>query len=115
MIAPGRFGEHVDCTLVEDELGLSLFKYRALSYTWGDASTTCAVTVNNQELLVTEGLFDILSHLRSTSLEFIIWIDAICINQTDIIEESRHVQSDEGDLRRCRRASSVARPWKPPS
>ena len=70
--------------------------YEALSYTWGDLENDLekrrSISVNKQNLAVTENLHAALLRLRDRSLERILWIDAICIYQDDLEERKQQVQ-----------------------
>jgi hypothetical protein len=66
--------------------------YEALSYTWGDSGKALNICLGNQTLAITENLHAALIHLRDRSIERILWIDAICINQDDPEESGRQVQ-----------------------
>lgn len=65
--------------------------YKALSYTWGDASITKAIVVDGQVVQVTENLESALRHLRQDGESLILWIDAISINQFDDDEKGWQV------------------------
>ncbi|KAF5538624.1 HETEROKARYON incompatibility [Fusarium phyllophilum] len=71
----------------------STYPYDALSYVWGSAEKPFSIVVNDLDFLVGTNLYAALVHLRHGSLERIIWIDAICINQGDILEKGQQVQS----------------------
>jgi hypothetical protein len=73
-------------------------RYTALSYVWGDHTDTVAIQVCGKELSVTRNLFKFLechrdTFLRNRSTEPLFWIDAICIDQSNIGERSRQVES----------------------
>ncbi|KAE8442534.1 hypothetical protein EG329_003249 [Mollisiaceae sp. DMI_Dod_QoI] len=63
-------------------------EYNALSYTWGDASITTPILVDGVECQVTASLEAGLRHLRTKDEVVILWVDALCINQTDIPEKN---------------------------
>lgn len=65
--------------------------YVCVSYVWGDASITRSIWVEGEELQVTTNLFDLLQNIRHPHHTVVIWVDAICINQTDLIERSHQV------------------------
>jgi hypothetical protein len=77
--------------------------YEALSYVWGSEENKLPIYVQPDErrndgsfgdyLLVTTNLHVALAQLRNHYLERIIWVDAICINQTDDDEKGLQVQS----------------------
>ncbi|RDW57321.1 hypothetical protein BP5796_12771 [Coleophoma crateriformis] len=66
--------------------------YEALSYVWGVPHDKLRIDVDNDPFLVTVNLHVALSHLRDPSLERILWVDAICINQNDNEERAQQVQ-----------------------
>ncbi|CVK91838.1 related to HETEROKARYON incompatibility protein [Fusarium proliferatum] len=71
----------------------STYPYEALSYVWGSAEKPLSIFVNDLNFLVGTNLNAALVHLRHGSLQRIIWIDAICINQGDTLEKGQQVQS----------------------
>ncbi|EPE24734.1 hypothetical protein GLAREA_08587 [Glarea lozoyensis ATCC 20868] len=64
--------------------------YTALSYCWRDASDTVAITVNGSELAVTRSLGAALSELQRRGYSHV-WIDAICIDQSDDDERGHQI------------------------
>jgi hypothetical protein len=78
--------------------------YEALSYTWGSMECTevayvyesCATAQGPRDpgtiLNIGQNLTCALRHLRYPNKSRTLWIDAICINQTDIGERSAQVQ-----------------------
>jgi hypothetical protein len=65
--------------------------YWALSYTWGAPTIVSEVWIGNQPLGITKNLECALKRLRHKRLFRPVWIDALCINQTDDGEKSRQV------------------------
>jgi hypothetical protein len=61
--------------------------YAALSYCWGDPNITSEIIMNGQSFAVTTNLYAALSRLKTTPHKAL-WIDAICINQKDLVEKS---------------------------
>jgi Heterokaryon incompatibility protein (HET) len=88
----------IECTTSE----ISLDKtpgYYALSYCWGDPSITAPMHIDGVEVQVTANLDVALRHFRAAEGELRDkrpqmrwWIDAICINQSDLDERSQQVQ-----------------------
>ncbi|KAJ8108979.1 hypothetical protein OPT61_g7794 [Boeremia exigua] len=64
--------------------------YEALSYVWGGSINTASITLHDHYFPVTHNLKTALDHLRLEEKERILWIDALCINQSD--EEERSFQ-----------------------
>ncbi|KAF5248255.1 hypothetical protein FANTH_6048 [Fusarium anthophilum] len=67
--------------------------YEALSYVWGSDHKPESILIDACDLPIGENLFAALLHLRDRSIERILWIDAICINQQDTKEKGHQVQS----------------------
>ena len=65
-------------------------EYRALSYVWGDPSATKIILVDDTPFRVRINLWNYLVQARSEGYVNSLWIDAICINQTDLEERSSH-------------------------
>jgi hypothetical protein len=71
---------------------LRIHLYEALSYVWGDPDNTLSICVDKNQFQVTVNLYSALSRLRDHSFERIIWVDAICINQSNVEERKQQVQ-----------------------
>ncbi|KAH7061939.1 heterokaryon incompatibility protein-domain-containing protein [Paraphoma chrysanthemicola] len=67
-------------------------EFDALSYTWGDLSTTYPIVCNEQQLHVHHNLLVALPHLARRSSNLPIWIDAVCINQADAAEKMQQIR-----------------------
>ena len=65
--------------------------YTALSYVWGKPKTLKTITVNGCVFPITQNLEVALRHLQYDDIQPAIWIDAICINQTDWDEKNDQV------------------------
>ena len=81
-----------------------LWRYTALSYTWGDPTPNSAIIVDGRALRVTASLEAALRKLRAAAAkgigpgrmapgtdESFWWIDAVCINQADLGERTAQV------------------------
>lgn len=66
--------------------------YDALSYVWGDSKSKPFIYIHGCRFEVTENLYAALSQLRNHSIERILWADAICINQKDMLEKEHQIQ-----------------------
>jgi hypothetical protein len=71
-----------------------LVEFDALSYTWGGSDDAQVITCNGVRLPITKNLSEALLALRhtETSIQYI-WVDAICINQSDDQEKSQQVRN----------------------
>lgn len=70
--------------------------YEAISYTWGTntPSQTLIIDIDrgtSTYVLITTNLSDALRRLRSGDTPRALWADAVCINQKDDVEKSRHI------------------------
>lgn len=66
-------------------------KFVALSYVWGDAIDSRLILVENSPVLVTKNLYDAMMALRPPKEHIVVWIDSLCINQSDDEEKSWQV------------------------
>lgn len=80
----------VECDLVHVDLN-SPREYVALSYTWDQRAPSVPILVNGRMVTVSENLYLALVHLRKRGVESL-WVDALCINQSDDQERASQVQ-----------------------
>jgi hypothetical protein len=86
----------IQCELFEYSLENSckgVHLYEALSYVWGDPENKRPLLMHNHSFDVTINLHAALSHLRNHSIERILWIDALCIDQANQEEKEHQIQS----------------------
>ncbi|GAB7355540.1 hypothetical protein MBLNU459_g6019t2 [Dothideomycetes sp. NU459] len=74
---------------LDDHLGIS---YEALSYTWGNPAITTAASCDDNSFYVTLSLDEALRRMRLETEDRILWIDAICIDQSNITERGQQVE-----------------------
>ena len=68
--------------------------YEAISYTWGEPIFSASIECFSRgQLPITENLSAALFHLRLVDRLRVLWVDAICINQQDLVERSHQVIS----------------------
>ncbi|KAI5364716.1 Putative heterokaryon incompatibility [Septoria linicola] len=85
--------EHDDpvvCDLHTKSLNAKV-EFEALSYVWGDQQHTTAIQVNGFLFQAAKNLEEALRRLRHPERQRILWIDAICIDQTDNEERTQQV------------------------
>ncbi|KAH3913242.1 hypothetical protein HBH56_113530 [Parastagonospora nodorum] len=84
----------IQCELFEYSLQDSCEShlYEALSYVWGDANKKLPVIIHGHRFDATVNLHAALSRLRNHSIERILWIDAICIDQQNTAEKEYQIQ-----------------------
>lgn len=116
-LLPGDLDDELECRLVETPLH-DITTFEALSYVWGDPAIREPIKCNGQAMTITTNLAQALRRLRlsraapskgqleqadlpqqeadehdqSTGISRVLWADAICINQEDIIERGQQVQ-----------------------
>ncbi|KAF1975095.1 HET-domain-containing protein, partial [Bimuria novae-zelandiae CBS 107.79] len=66
--------------------------YITISYTWDNQPFTREILVNGGRLLATHNAYEALKALRQVDRTHCVWIDAICINQTDDAEKIKQVR-----------------------
>jgi hypothetical protein len=66
--------------------------YVALSYVWGDPGRTYPIVLDGFKVQVTENMYQALLQLQRASDPYTLWVDALCINQTDNSERGTQVQ-----------------------
>ena len=117
IIKPGTFDEQINATLLvvnDEQLGTEDYPYCALSYNWGNSgddstiviqddpasspvkSITKAVdvlkaAVQDKMIKIKPNLYEALRHLRKDNEPIALWVDALCINQSDTKEKEEQV------------------------
>lgn len=91
LLPSASFDAPLECRLVHRALHGDSDGYEALSYVWGGNEFTAEITLNNEPYSITPNLDIALRHLRRPSAERTLWVDALCINQHDLVERSRQV------------------------
>jgi hypothetical protein len=99
-LAPGWIGEGLTCTIRIIHLD-SGAEYEALSYVWGEGHMQKEVEIAGQRTPVTDNLHSALLRLRSRTKARTIWIDQLCIDQSDNLERSSQVAMMRDIYRRC--------------
>jgi hypothetical protein len=90
LLKPGGSYDRLSCTLRHVSLDDNP-KYTALSYTWGNLDITRPISLDGYCVDVTTNLKSALLHLRAKTQGRTFWIDAVCINQSDLAERSQQV------------------------
>jgi hypothetical protein len=87
---PGTDSDIINCTL--DVVNLKdRTPYKALSYTWGPPSETKEITIDGSVVSVRENLYQALYHLRYPTTTRRLWVDAVCIDQSNNDERNWQV------------------------
>ncbi|KAF3074268.1 hypothetical protein CFAM422_003475 [Trichoderma lentiforme] len=74
------------------ELGDGPHMYEALSYVWGSSQRPHILYIDEKSLPITANLYEVLLRLRDKMIERILWIDAVCIDQTSVEERGEQIQ-----------------------
>ena len=86
--------DEIKCDL--QSMHISEARYESVSYAWGDASITSPILLEGYQFEVTVNLANALRSLRRQSEDpnqtRTLWVDAICIDQSNNLERSEQVQ-----------------------
>ena len=91
-ILPGERDDDIECTLQVVPLSRDT-GYEALSYAWDDSQATIPITLQGQGFQVTSNLHSALVELRRRLKPRVLWVDAVCIDQNNIVELGSQVQN----------------------
>ncbi|KAJ8118701.1 hypothetical protein OPT61_g373 [Boeremia exigua] len=89
-LLPGEWSERIECRLAIHGLREPP-PYKTISYAWGDSQDSSQVIVNDVEITVPSSLELCLRYLRSNEAAIDLWTDAICIDQSNLIERASQV------------------------
>jgi hypothetical protein len=106
LLSVGRF---VQCEITHTTTDAS---YECLSYQWGEKDPRHCILINNKLFTVQQNLFDFLEHMHSGSTTLsntsqLIYIDALCIDQSNIDEKNHQV----AQMGRIYRNATVVKIW----
>ena len=86
---PREPGDVIRCALIRESLARDV-QFEALSYEWGEEYDDREIIIDGWRVPVRKNLWDALRHLRSTQ-DRALWIDALCINQSNVRERNHQV------------------------
>ncbi|KAI1419765.1 heterokaryon incompatibility protein-domain-containing protein [Xylaria sp. FL1777] len=89
-LLPSKFNAPIECELEHIVLEPGA-DYEAVSYCWGNASITKPILLDGKPYPITLNLLDGLRYLRREESSRRLWVDSLCINQTDLTERSREI------------------------
>ncbi|KAF4448515.1 hypothetical protein F53441_8101 [Fusarium austroafricanum] len=97
---------HVKCHLFQGYLDdeENIIPYEALSYVWSDPFTGEEIKVGEKSKAITTSLYEALYHLRQPDEDRVLWVDALCIDQSNI-KERGHQVNQMGEI--YKKANSV--------
>jgi hypothetical protein len=82
--------EEVSCSLITVRLE-DAPEYTALSYVWGSEADAATIRVDGIEFRVTQNLRDALATLQMPDQERLLWVDALAVNQNDVVERNEQI------------------------
>lgn len=101
LLPSASFDAPLECRLVHRPLYGHGPEYETVSYVWGEPNFTAEITLNNEQYFITPKLELVLRYLRRPSAERTLWVDALCINQHDLVERSQQVHLMKDIYTRC--------------
>jgi hypothetical protein len=91
ILEPGLGEEIIRCHLQQHDLRRKP-KFEALSYVWGDPTNPTDIICCGEMMPVGRNLDAALRKLRSPLNQRVLWVDALCINQKDPVEQASQVE-----------------------
>lgn len=93
-VHPKRKGQSLRCDLQTIDLTLydGQAAYSALSYAWGLSREQKVILVNGKTLKIHSNLHEFLDTAATHYPGVLLWIDAICIDQNNLLERNHQVQ-----------------------
>lgn len=99
MLHPGSTGE-ISCDIFGASLDSDgIIPYEALSYAWGSIDVSASIIANGKTLCITKNLFTAWTYLRDDHVSKVMWIDAVCIDQSNVVERGHQVGQMAGIYR----------------
>src|SRR5436305_2958395 len=92
-LEPGTKEDYIQCRLEIISLEDAFRTYECISYVWGDSTKDRRIIVDGHSFYTTLSVFDALQQFRDETATKTLWVDAICIEQTNLPEKGRQVQS----------------------
>jgi hypothetical protein len=91
-LVPSHDDQRVSCKFHRHTLDSLDLEYTAVSYTWGDPkSPSHDVLVDGNPFRIRQNLWHFLKQEREAGHKNLLWIDALCIDQSNMIERNHQV------------------------
>lgn len=87
-LQPGRGRSRIECRLKTIDISASKHLYEPLSYCWGRQNNPDIALVNGARFPIGRNLSRALKQLRDPKRVRPLWVDAVCINQSDVQEKN---------------------------
>lgn len=93
-LLPGIPNSPLQCRIIVTRRSTIEGKYEALSYAWGEAIYTQRLheTSTRSVISITDNLYHALHALRKRYGSRVLWVDAVCIAQSDVQEKNHQVR-----------------------
>ncbi|KAI4644489.1 hypothetical protein J4E93_006394 [Alternaria ventricosa] len=91
-LQPGDASESIKCDLQSHALDDECPAYVALSYAWGAKERYDDIHINGMSFTVGRNLWHFLHQMRVQRQDALFWIDAISIDQANVLEQNHQVQ-----------------------
>ena len=91
-LQPGDASESIKCDLQSHALDDECPAYVALSYAWGAKERYNYIHINGMSFSVGRNLWHFLHQMRVQRHDALFWIDAISIDQANVLEQNHQVQ-----------------------
>jgi hypothetical protein len=91
-LQPGKYDDPIQVEIRSVSLDDAELSYEALSYTWGKRKDMELVWISGKIFNATQNLVSALRRLREADRPRTFWIDAMCINQNDVVERAEQVK-----------------------
>jgi hypothetical protein len=75
----------------DDDDEYPLIQYETISYVWDDPTLRSPIRLDGEVVNIPQSAERALRRFRWKTSERMVWIDAVCINQADLIERSQQV------------------------
>lgn len=92
IIKPGKGNDPIKCRLLPSSLAHDIPKYEALSYTWGSEPAVHQVDVEGRSIYTGSNLHKALRALRQCNSTSFLWVDSLCIDQSNDDERNNQVR-----------------------
>jgi hypothetical protein len=86
---PGNFSDQYQLCEMQN---IRTISYHALSYTWGPQTVKIPISINGFGFEVTPNLLDALMSFFAKNPQDLLWVDAICIDQSNLEERDQQVR-----------------------
>jgi hypothetical protein len=103
-LLPSIFGK-LQCRLRIVSLNKPL-NYEAISYVWGNPTNKVDLICDGGHVSITRNLYNALCHLRHHASRRWLWVDAVCIDQSNLEERSAQVTLLKSIFAKARRVLS---------